>query len=150
MCARSTTPPDAPAGRIDDALSAHHGALDAACLELMGAAHSADPRALAQRWREVERDLLEHMAAEEQLMLPEYGEHDPDVARALRNEHTALRDHMFELGVAVQFHALRWEALQYFVDELRAHARREELILYRWAEDHIDPDARERLLRIVR
>jgi hypothetical protein len=48
---------------IDDVLGAHHRGMEAACLEIVRAGSAADPRDLALRWRRVERERLEYMAA---------------------------------------------------------------------------------------
>jgi hypothetical protein len=41
----------------------------------------------------------------------------------------------------VDLHLVRLEAARHFVDELRAHARNEDRLLYRWADDQLDDDA---------
>lgn len=135
---------------VDDVLGAHHREIEAACLEIMSAAFADDARDLSSRWGTVERELAEHMAAEERMVFPAYQQADPGNAQTLRDEHAVLREHAFAIGVAIQLHAIRCEQLQRFVDELRAHARHEEASLYCWAQGNLDPGHRHTLLALVR
>jgi len=137
-----------PNGPVSDALSEHHREIEAACLEIMAAGFTDDPRDLALRWRVIERELLAHLATEEDLLLPAYQHADPENAQLLREDHEAIRKHALELAVAIQLHSIRIEQLQAFVDELRAHAHREETSLYLWAQANLalDHDHRRRLL----
>jgi hemerythrin superfamily protein len=137
-----------PSGPVSDALSAHHREIEDACLAIMSAAFADEPRDLTLRWRVIERELLAHMATEEQQLLPAFARAEPEIAQALRVEHDRLREMAFELGVAIQLHAVRAEQLQAFVDALRAHAGREELSLYPWARAHLEPDHRRRALAL--
>jgi hypothetical protein len=138
-----------PTSPIDDALNEHHREIENSCLEIMSAAYANEPRDLVLRWREVERELLQHMAAEELLLLPRYQEVDPANAQEVRDQHGNLRDHAFEIGVAIQLHTIQCDQLQEFVGELRAHAAFE-AALYRWAQQHLGTDRRRRLLQVLR
>ncbi|HEU4726392.1 MAG TPA: hemerythrin domain-containing protein [Kofleriaceae bacterium] len=135
---------------VEDVLGAHHREIEAECFEIMSAGFADEPRDLTLRWAKVERELLEHMAAEEQLAFPDYQREDPENAQDLRDEHAVLREHALEIGIAIQLHTIRCEQLQQFVDELRAHAAHEERSLYRWAQAHLDPDRRHALISLVR
>lgn len=58
-------------------------------------------------------------------------------------EHAAFRKTLDELGVGVDLHAVKLDVAQEFVNALRAHARREDQLLYRWAEREVgEPDQR--------
>jgi hemerythrin superfamily protein len=140
-----------PSGPVSDALTTHHREIEAACLEIMAAGYTDDPRDLTLRWRVIERELLAHMATEEQLLLPAYERAEPEIAQALRADHAALRARAMELAVAIQLHAVRVEQLRAFVDALRAHAAREETSLYLWTQANLplDHDHRRRLLALV-
>jgi hemerythrin superfamily protein len=135
---------------VDDVLGAHHREIEAECLEIMSAGFADDPRDLVWRWGKVERELLEHMAAEERMVFPAYQQADPENAQDLRDEHAVLREHALAIGVAIQLHTIRCEQLQHFVDEMRAHARHEEASLYRWAQGNLDASHRHTLLALVR
>ena len=116
----------------------------------MSAGFTDDSRDLVMLWGKVERELLEHMAAEERLVFPAYQRADPENAQDLRDEHAVLREHALELGIAIQLHTVRREQLHRFVEELRAHARNEEASLYRWAQGNLDASHRHTLLALVR
>jgi len=102
------------------------------------AANAPDARAL---WTELDHGLLAHMEAEERFMLPELAKVDRDEAIALVQEHGTLREQLLELGVAVDLHCIRLEQSRAFVETLRAHAGREERLLYRWADQRLDASA---------
>ncbi|HET7503496.1 MAG TPA: hemerythrin domain-containing protein [Kofleriaceae bacterium] len=135
---------------VEDVLGAHHREIEAECFEIMSAGFADEPRDLTMRWAKVERELLEHMAAEERLIFPAYQHADPENAQDLRDEHAVLREHALEIGIAIQLHTIRCEQLQQFVDELRAHAVHEEASVYRWAQTHLDRSRRHTLLSLVR
>ena len=135
---------------VDDVLGAHHREIEAECLEIMSAGFADDERDLTWRWGNVERELLEHMAAEERMVFPAYRQANPENAQDLRREHAALREHALEIGIAIQLHTISCEQLQQFVDQLRAHARHEEASLYRWAQGNLDASHRHTLLALVR
>jgi iron-sulfur cluster repair protein YtfE (RIC family) len=126
-----------PSGQVDDALAAHHREIERACLEIMSAGLTDDPRDLTLRWRVIERELLAHMATEEELLIPGFQQVDPENAQLLRDDHAALRKQALDLAIAIQLHTVRLDQLQTFIDALRAHAAREEQVLYPWAQAHL-------------
>lgn len=105
-------------------------------LEAMRANARADVQSL---WNELEHGLLSHMEAEERFVLPRFAHVDGEEARALLREHALIRESLLELGVAVDLHCIRYERSQDFVDLLFRHAAREERLLYRWADDRLEP-----------
>ena len=109
-----------PSGLVSDALSAHHREIEDACQAIMSAAFADEPRDLTLRWRVIERELLAHMATEEEQLLPAFQRTDPENAQWLRDDHARLREQALELGVSIQLHSVRAEQLQGFVDALRA------------------------------
>lgn len=135
---------------VDAVLGAHHREIEAECLEIMSAGFADDAPDLTRRWGKVERELLQHMAAEERMVFPAYHQANRENAQDLRREHAALRAHALEIGIAIQLHTIRCEQLQQFVDQLRAHARHEEASLYRWAQGNLDASHRHTLLALVR
>lgn len=137
--AKATAPP------VGQILEQHHREIEEACLAIMSAGFADEPRDLTRRWGEIERQLRDHMAAEEHLLLPAYQRADPENAQDLRDQHARLRERAFEIGVAIQLHTIRCEQLQEFVAELRAHAANEEASLYRWADRQLTEDEHPRL-----
>lgn len=99
------------------------------------AANAPDAR---QLWNELDRGLLSHLEVEERFVLPSFMRVDPDEAVALVREHGQIRELLLELGVAVDLHVIRLEQFRRFIEKLRAHADREDQLLYRWADERLD------------
>lgn len=131
-----------PVGRV---LAQHHREIEEACLAIMSAGFADQPRDLVACWRDVEHQLFDHMMAEEEFLFPAYQRAEPENAQDLRDQHAWLREHAFEIGVAIELHTIRIEQLRQFVNELRAHARNEEASLYSWAERHVPGDQARRI-----
>lgn len=87
----------------------------------------------------LEARLTEHMDAEEQNLLPVYREEHPDDAAALAREHATFRKIFTELAIAGDLHMVRLERVRELLDALRAHAKRENEGLYRWAASRGEP-----------
>jgi hemerythrin-like domain-containing protein len=66
--------------------------------------------------------------------------------RALLEEHKHFRKKLAELSTAVDLHTLRLEPVRDFVDQLRAHARREDSTLYAFGDEHLSDTDREGVL----
>ena len=101
-------------------------------------------------WSQLDSGLTAHMRAEEEIVLPELARIDPIEAAALRAEHDELRRLLLELGVGVDLHVVRERAARAFLDTLRAHAEREDELLYVWAASRIEPRAQASLLSRLR
>lgn len=114
------------------------------------AAMAADARDdVALLWTELDRGLLSHMEAEERFVLPVFAHVDPDEARSLLREHGLLREQLLQLGVAVDLHCARYECSEEFAALLERHAAREERLLYRWADQRLEPPTIARLIERV-
>jgi len=98
-------------------------------------ANAPDAREL---WTELDHDLLAHMEAEERFVLPAFARIDREEALALLREHGRIREQLLELGVAIDLHCIRLEQSREFIETLRAHAGREDNLLYRWADTRLD------------
>jgi hemerythrin-like domain-containing protein len=118
-------------------LSQHHRSLDERLDKLMRRAREEDPAALRAEWAVFERELSRHMEQEEAEILPIFAKHDPAEAHALLSEHCAIRNALLDLGLNLDLHCLRAEAVDDFVQRLRAHAKREDAALYPWAQSHL-------------
>ena len=99
------------------------------------AANAPDAREL---WTKLDHELLAHMEAEERFVLPAFARIDREEALALLREHGRIREQLLELGVAVDLHCIRLEQSRAFIETLRAHAGREDNLLYRWADTRLD------------
>jgi hypothetical protein len=108
--------------------------------EDLRAAFEADAREDAARlWTDLDRGLNAHMEFEERHVLPAFRGVDASEAAHLLREHDLIRRRLTVLGVGVDLHVLRAEIVADFIALLRAHARREDALLYRWAERELPP-----------
>lgn len=95
------------------------------------APESAAP--LQATWGQFETRLTSHMEAEERELLPLVeAAHPLEVARTLA-EHAQIRQLVAELGIAIDLHAARQPAIEGLIKLLRAHALREDHVLYEFA-----------------
>ena len=116
-----------------DLLSEHHLVLDEQLDRLIEEAQALGPRDLRTRWTKFETELLRHLEYEEATILAAFARQHAREAQAIRDEHARIRAALLELGVSLDLHLLRCEAVTNFVGQLRAHGRREEALLYPWA-----------------
>jgi len=139
MTTTSESQPEAPSARRGLAilLSDHHHRLEATYRALLGCAYAEDTRALTLSWSEVEAELLDHMAAEEAVILPSYELHAPDDAHRIREEHARIRTLLMPIGVEVELHKIRLARLRQFVAAIEAHAASEDARMYPWAAQHV-------------
>ncbi|HEX2685563.1 MAG TPA: hemerythrin domain-containing protein [Kofleriaceae bacterium] len=114
-----------------------HERLDRLFGRLLDALESNAPD-VRELWTELDHGLLAHMEAEERFVLPAFARFDHEEAIALLREHGGIREQLLELGVAVDLHCIRFEQSREFIQRLRAHAAREDKLLYRWADSRLD------------
>jgi hemerythrin superfamily protein len=114
-----------------------HRRLEAVAKEVLDAC-AADAPDFSIAWSKFERDLRAHLEAEERYILPAFARADREEAMRLLREHGQIREHLLEIGVAIDLHCMRLEASTAFMATLRAHAQREEQLMYRWAETKLD------------
>jgi len=118
-------------------LALDHARLDQ-LFETLNAAFEGDARPDIPRiWTMFEAELQQHFALEEKLIIPEFAKVAPAEAAALLRDHAELRSRLSSLGVGVDLHLTRAEAVSGFVRTLRSHAKREDALLYRWAQTHL-------------
>ena len=118
-------------------LSDHHHRLEATLRALLESADADDARALTLSWSEVEADLLNHMAAEEEVILPRYELHAPADARRIRDDHARIRTLLTQIGLEVELHEIRLARLRQLVAALEAHSASEDAAMYPWAAQHV-------------
>jgi hypothetical protein len=114
-------------------LSEHHRVLDERLDRMVTSALVRDGADLRAEWDDFERELLRHLEYEEAELLPELAADNPAEARAIVAEHAEIRAKLADLGLSLDLHLLRSEAVEAFVRQLKAHARREDDMLYAWA-----------------
>jgi hemerythrin-like domain-containing protein len=129
----TTLPPASP---IRAHFLADHGELEELFTRLLAAFEANVCIEVARLWSEFDERLSKHLEAEEHLMIPQLSSSRPRDARALLEEHRHVRSRLVELGLGVDLHLVRLGAARGFVEELRAHARHEDDVIYQWADDH--------------
>jgi hemerythrin-like domain-containing protein len=118
-------------------LSQHHKSLETRIDALLTRADCGDCHELAKEWGRFEAELLQHLDLEERELLPGFARENPEEAATLRREHEQLRKDVLALGIRSDLHMLRVERVRGFVADLRAHAKREDVVLYPWAKEHV-------------
>src|SRR3569623_1494208 len=98
----------------------------------------ADAPDVQALWTQLDHEMIAHMEAEERYVLPRFAHVDADEAMALLREHVTIRSQLLDIGVAVDLHAARYTRALDLVEQLRAHAGREDRLLYRWAVLNLD------------
>jgi len=146
MTSTETATATSPAGVLAD----HHRELDQHLETLVSRARDGDLGDLRSEWSAFERGLLRHLEQEEAEILPGFARDDAAGAREILSDHARIRSALLELGLSLDLHLLRAEAVQQFVDQLRAHARREEAALYAWAARHVTPQGWKSIERSLR
>ncbi len=128
-------------------LRSDHTRLEAVFEELLDEFADGHQREIRSTWTEFDRSVLVHLDTEERFILPLFEQVNPAEAAALRAEHARIRKLLSELGVGVDLHLVQLDLAREFTDFLRAHARREEVLLYRWAASELDAPARAAVAR---
>jgi hypothetical protein len=131
------------------ALMTQHASLEEELGELMRVASRADRQSLEEAWAPFERDLLAHLALEEESLFPLLSTLHPDEVRAFRVEHDRIRDVVGVLGLCSDLHTVRNHQLERLIGMLRSHTEREGATLYRWADEQAPVDTRRHLLRLL-
>lgn len=143
--------------RIDDTssglgalLRGEHTRLDAT-FDALASGFSADPwSAGLTEWKHFEAALLAHMNIEEDLLLPVLARSHPDEAARIREEHASIRRDLDELGLGVELHLISADLIERFIEKLRAHAEREDAMLYRFADRELDTATKTGVLARIR
>jgi hemerythrin superfamily protein len=109
-----------------------HALLDKVFSNLVANASCDDRAGLRAAWETFERDLTAHMDIEERQLLPGFKRYSPNEARGLLEEHGRIRAALTEMGVDLDLHCLRADRVNALIQLIRAHAQREEALLYPW------------------
>ena len=129
-------------GDPETLLTEHHQETENACLGLLGCTYADDRRVLIEQFRVFDRELREHLAVEEAMLLPRYAQEAPEDASHLFEDHALIRQLLDRLGVDVELHTVRAAMIDELVAVLRAHAAREEVGMYPWEQVHLDAPGR--------
>jgi hemerythrin len=120
-------------------MDASHRVLDQMLTELLAAVEADDRDGIRTLWGPLESELLTHMEAEERFILPRFATVDFEEATELLNDHGRIRAQLLEIGVAIDLHYIRARTCRALVERLRAHAQREDDLMYRWVVKNLDP-----------
>jgi hemerythrin-like domain-containing protein len=114
-------------------LSEDHQHLERLFQEIIARVQEGEQGTLRGDWQRFERELSSHMEVEELEILPAFSREHLVEAQGIRDEHARIRAGLTELGIDLDLHCLRAERVEAFIGLLRAHAQREEALLYPWA-----------------
>jgi hypothetical protein len=134
---------------VRDRFLADHRRLEAMIIPLIEAMGADDRDEMRRLWRMLEGGLNAHFEAEEKYAIPLLMALRPRDGQALIAEHKHLRRRLAELGTDVDLGTIRLESVRGFVDELQAHARHEDALLYKWCDDHLEGPDRTLLLKAL-
>ena len=136
----------APSQAIRDRFLADHRRLEDLFEQTLDAFERGAREELSELWTRFELELERHMGAEERFLLPAFARANADEAEAILADHKEFRCRLTEIGVGVDLHIIRLAVASKFIDHLRAHAHREDKLLYQWGDEHLDHGARLSLL----
>jgi hemerythrin-like domain-containing protein len=140
----------APLSDIQRSMREDHARLERV-FEAVLAAFQADARAeLSELWARFESGLRRHFELEEQLMLPRFKSSQPLEAAQLALEHVAILKKLEQLGINVDLHLTRADVVADFIATIRAHAAREDALMYVWANTNEDNGWKQVVVAAVR
>lgn len=128
---------------------ADHRRLEDLFDRLLAALRTDDREQIASVWTEFDVGLAAHLEAEEKYLIPELARSSERDAQAILAEHARIRTRLAELDTQVDLHMVRLESARQFIQQLRDHARHEDRMLYRWADEHVDETLRAKLLEAL-
>lgn len=130
---------------LPELVAERHHELEAACQQFLQQL-AVDPHALASKWDDFDAALRDHMAAEEDLLLPDLQPIDPQAGDELRTEHARIRDLLHAVGLDVRHHRIHTGRLRELVSLLHAHATCEDAAVYPWAQHNLSRAVQRQLL----
>lgn len=135
---------------IRDHFLADHRRLEDVFEQMLDAFENGVREELSSLWTQFESELGRHMDAEERFLIPSFARAHPEEAKAILDEHRDFRCKLEELGVGVDLHIVRLTVADKFIEGLRAHAHREDGLLYKWGDKNLGVHERDSLLRALR
>jgi len=142
----STAPPST---AVRDRFVADHGELESLFANLLAAFEARDRDGVARLWTEFDGRVARHLEAEERLLIPRLFAAHPREAAVILAEHRHIRARLRDLGCRFDARTIEVETATGFVEELRAHARHEDGVLYRWADDHLNVSEQTAVLVVL-
>lgn len=127
-----------------------HERLEQIFVDLKAAFALGDREEVARLWSAFDAGLTSHMAAEEEHVIELFRKVDPTEADAILKEHAKIRASLADLAVRIDLHMVRKLEADDLIELIRDHARRENALMYLWAEKHLDEESRVGLLERLR
>ncbi len=115
-----------------DVLRRDHARLENVYADLLTAYERGDWGHVRTNFDVFDAALRAHMADEERDVLPAFRVGHPREADELRVEHDGLRRELDAFGLRLDLHAAPLTEARSLIDRMRAHAAREERVLYPW------------------
>jgi iron-sulfur cluster repair protein YtfE (RIC family) len=134
--------------RIEDSLLAEHARLEELGKQLLIAARSSDSSELLPAWDTFEKGVRAHLETEERDLFPLFEVEHRNETAALRAAHALIRRTLDTVGLSLEFHEARVEALEKVLHQLGEHAALEARVLYPWASSGLPAANRERLVAL--
>lgn len=135
--------------QVRDRLMQDHARLERILDQVLAAFEANDQEGVAASWAKFDTELLAHLDAEERFLIPSLFRANPRAAQTILEEHRHIRTRLTELGAGVDLHIVRLTTARAFIEELRAHARNEDRLLYKWADEHVEEADRGLLLHAL-
>jgi hypothetical protein len=121
---------------------ADHQRVETLLEALLAALGANDHPNASQVWKGLEAGLTAHLRAEDKLLIPALLVARERDTRVLIQEHRHIRARLTGLGSELALGIMRQPTLRDFIDEMRAHAKTEDRLLYQWADGHLDDPGR--------
>lgn len=122
--------------------SADHQRVETLLEALLAALEANDHPNASQVWKGLESGLTAHLRAEDKVLIPALLVARERDTRVLVQEHRHIRARLTGLGSELALGIVRQSTLRDFIDEMRAHAKTEDRLLYQWADVHLDDAGR--------
>jgi hemerythrin-like domain-containing protein len=116
----------------DTRIREEHAELDGRCQDLCNRARAGDWADLDDVWDAFAHDLEAHFAYEEHEVFPDLArdKRGEGLVARLKAQHAMIRRRLAELGLEIQLHAVRADAIDAFVDAVRRHTELEHAEVY--------------------
>ena len=115
---------------VRDRFLADHRRIEGIVERLIAAFEADDREDIAAIWTELDTGVLTHFEQEEKYLFPVLQQTSPRDVRALLQEHRHLRNRLMELAAGIDLHMVRLQVARDFIEEIRAHTRNEDRLLY--------------------
>ncbi len=123
----------------------HHRGLRRAGESLMARAQADDCYSLITEYRVFEKQILEHIRAEEELVLPAFATACPAEAAQIRDAHALLRKRLEATALEIELHSIRLQSIRELLEALDSHAKYEDCTMYPWAQVNVPAPSRSAL-----